>query len=32
MVRQEQLSFATTGHRCMVDLADQVVAVVGRSA
>jgi secondary thiamine-phosphate synthase enzyme len=31
MIRQEQLSFETTGHGQMDDLTDQVAAVVGRS-
>jgi secondary thiamine-phosphate synthase enzyme len=31
MVHQEHLSFATTGHRHMADLTEQVAAVVGRS-
>jgi secondary thiamine-phosphate synthase enzyme len=31
MVHQEQLSFQTSGHRQMIDLTDQVAAVVGRS-
>jgi secondary thiamine-phosphate synthase enzyme len=31
MIHQEQFSFETTGHRHMVDVTDQVAAIVGRS-
>ncbi len=31
MVHQEQISFATTGHRHMTDVTDQVAAIVGRA-
>ena len=31
MVHQEQFSFETTGHRHMVNVTDEVVAIVGRS-
>jgi len=32
MVHQEQFSFDTTGHRHMVDVTDQVAAIVARSS